>query len=143
MKEKPVILIIDADLLQCSLMSTMLYTLNVKVACAHSIAEADKLLQDTSPSLVFVDNLLPDGKGIDYISRLKKDSKTEVVVISDSDDELLEQLALSKGCLGFLQTPFSYRRVSDLLDKALKHHAGWYNTIKRRYERLHLLRSKK
>ena len=143
LKNKPVLLIIDDDELLCCLLSTMLYTKNVTVAQAESITSAHKILRDSKPALVFLDNSLPDGNGIDYISRLKTVSNTEVVLMTGYDDEDLEALAMSKGCLGFLQKPFSYRSVSDLVDKALKTQTGWYNILKRQYEGVHLLKAKK
>ena len=41
-------------------------------------------------------------------------------MISGFDDEALKKKATSQGCFAFLEKPFSYRKVSELLDKALR-----------------------
>lgn len=119
---KPVILIIDDDVVLCSLLSTMLYTRNAEVLCAHSINEADKILHSgIAPSIIFLDNTLPDGLGIHYLSRLKVEHyKTQVIMMSDNDEDSVKQYAMSQGCLGFLEKPFSYLNVSELVKKGLK-----------------------
>lgn len=106
----------------CSLLSTMLYTKNVQVVCAHSIAEADNYMNaGTLPSVIFLDQLLPDGNGIDFLTRIKTHyAKIKVIMMSGQDDETMVNRAVSNGCFAFLEKPFSYRNVAELLDKALR-----------------------
>jgi len=119
--EKPLILIIDDEEALCALLSTMLTTKNVRVQSVHSIADADSYFKEgLSPAVVFLDHLLPDGLGLEYLKRIKTiDRKIKVIIISGSDDEKLMNEAIAHGCFAFLEKPFSYLRVSELVDKAL------------------------
>ena len=122
MKERPHILIIDDDTVLCALLETMLYTQKVQVSSAHSIAAADHCISTGPlPDVVFLDQMLPDGSGIEYINRLKQLSKKiKVIMMTGDDDPALSRQALSQGCTGFLEKPFSYLKVSELLSKALR-----------------------
>ena len=99
----------------------MLTIKNVRVQCVHSIAGANACFKEgLFPAVVFLDHLLPDGLGLDYLNRIKAiDSKIKVIIMSGSDDKTLRNDAISNGCFAFLEKPFSYRSVSELLDKAL------------------------
>ena len=121
MAEKPLILIVDDEETLCSLLSTMLAIKNVRVQCVHSIADADTYIKEgLFPAVIFLDHFLPDGLGLDYLNRIKAiDRKIKVIMISGSDDKTLRNEAISNGCFAFLEKPFSYRSVSELLDKAL------------------------
>ena len=100
----------------------MLYTKNVQVVSAHSIAEADQCIAANGlPAAIFLDHLLPDGHGIDYANRLRQlSNKIKLIIMTGDDDEKLQQQALAHGCIGFLEKPFSYLHVSELLEKALQ-----------------------
>lgn len=118
--ESNYVMIIDDDIHLCHLLSTMLYTKNLNVVCAYSIREANDYMQRKEPSLVFLDNKLPDGTGLNYLARLTHDhpSVKVVMITGDATEETKEQ-ALANGCMGFLDKPFSFLKVSELVDKAL------------------------
>lgn len=119
---RPYVMIIDDDNNLCDLLSTMLYTKNVNVLCAYSVKEAEEHMVRSQPFLVFLDNNLPDGYGIDFLSRLRiMHPDVKVVMITGDSSEELKQQALTEGCIGFLEKPFSYLRVSELLDQAMHH----------------------
>jgi DNA-binding NtrC family response regulator len=122
LKKQPLILIVDDDAVLCSLLATMVYTKNAQVLTAHSIAEADQWFNTGRlPAVVFLDQFLPDGSGIEYVDRLNKlDKKIKVIMMTGDDDKMLQQQALTQGCTGFLEKPFSYLKVSELLEKALR-----------------------
>ena len=114
------VMIIDDDIQLCHLLSTMLYTKNVNVVCAYTISEAEKIMQQRPPFLVFLDNSLPDGNGIEFLDKLRTEYPEikEVMITGDASEEL-KQRALEHGCLAFLEKPFSYRVVSELIEKTM------------------------
>ena len=119
---KPKILIVDDNDALCSLLSTMLYTSNVEVESVHTLAEANVHLHNgLSHSLIFLDNILPDGVGIDFLPILRTmNPKAEIVMMAGDYDETLRQKAKSLGCMDFLEKPFSYLKVSELVERVLK-----------------------
>ena len=106
----------------CTLLSTMLATKNVQPVCVHSLAEATAYLKTGPlPAVVFLDYRLPDGNGLDYLSFIKAtDKKIKVIMITGSDEDELSKEATRLGCFAFLEKPFSYLKVAELLEKALK-----------------------
>ena len=114
------VMIIDDDIHLCHLLSTMLYTKNLNVVCAYSIHEADDYIEKREPSLVFLDNQLPDGRGLEFLQKLKSaHASTKVVMITGDPSDEMRKEAIDKGCIGFLDKPFSFLKVSELVDKAL------------------------
>jgi DNA-binding NtrC family response regulator len=114
-------MIIDDDNNLCDLLSTMLYTRNVNVLCAYSIQEAENHISIKQPFLVFLDNSLPDGLGIDFLTRVKTTyPDLKVVMITADATEELKQQALTEGVIGFLEKPFSYLRIKELLEQAME-----------------------
>jgi DNA-binding NtrC family response regulator len=84
------------------------------------VKEAEEHMSLKQPFLVFLDNNLPDGLGIDFMTRIKSNySDVQVVMITGDGSEELKHQALTEGCIGFLEKPFSYLRVSELLEQAM------------------------
>jgi len=118
----PVVMIVDDDEVMCNLLSTMLTTKNVHVICAHSIAEAKNYIHaGTGPSVVFLDHLLPDGLGLDFLTEIRAfNKKIKVIMITGCDEKDVGEEAMRHGCFAFLEKPFSYLKISALLEKALR-----------------------
>lgn len=118
----PVILIVDKDVVLCSLLSSMLATKNAEIVCIHSIAGADNYMKrNFPPAVLFVDDILPDGLGLDYLNQIKAAiKKTKVILMSGNEENSMRDAAMASGCFAFLEKPFSYRDVSQLTDKALR-----------------------
>ncbi|MBC7946316.1 MAG: response regulator [Chitinophagaceae bacterium] len=117
----PYVMIIDDEVSLCDLLSTMLYTKGVNVSCVYSLAEAEAYIRNKQPFIIFLDNHLPDGYGIDFLSKMKTEfPKLKFVMITGDYNEELKQQALTEGCIGFLEKPFSYLRVSELLQEAME-----------------------
>src|ERR1700730_9259395 len=66
------VLIVDDEPDICYLFSRILLKRNLKPGYAKNLAEAFQSIQAAPPSLIFLDNSLPDGQGIDFIPFLKK-----------------------------------------------------------------------
>src|SRR6185436_4341229 len=121
MPERKTILIIDDEVSLCDLLATMLYTRNMNPVSANSLKQAAQILSEKKPFLVFLDNHLPDGLGIDFLVRIKSQyPDVQVVMITGEANEELQQAAIKEGCMGFLEKPFSYLKVSELLEQAAR-----------------------
>lgn len=70
---KKSVLVIDDENDLCDLISMVLHKEGFLVSCAHSLAEATKMLPG-HPDIVLLDNNLPDGTGLAYLQMHPVDS---------------------------------------------------------------------
>ena len=112
-------LIIDDEIDICYLLSGILKQKNCYTNYVNNLAEATIELQNNSPLIVFLDNHLPDGLGINYIPYIKKNypnSKIIMITAHDSIDDRTK--ALENGADYFIGKPFTsdiiYKTVDEL-----------------------------
>ena len=115
------VLIIDDEVDICYLLSSILRSKNCQVNYVNSLQEATATLLNQQPEIIFLDNHLPDGLGIDYIQGVKQNNPgTKIVMISAFDNHAERQKAISNGADTFICKPFSkdmiYQTVFNLLD---------------------------
>ena len=113
-------LIIDDEIDICYLLSSILRTKNLKVSYVNSLSEANIALQKQQPEIIFLDNHLPDGLGVDYIRQLKTIYPgTRIAMITAFDNYTERQKAFNNGADIFITKPFTkeliYKTVDDLL----------------------------
>ena len=60
-------LIVDDEIDICYLLSGILRQKKLRTSYVNNLADAQSVLKKEIPSIVFLDNNLPDGKGIDFI----------------------------------------------------------------------------
>ena len=60
--------------------------LGYEVYTAATIAQAERLAQETPPDLYLLDVMLPDGSGLDYCRRLRRYSTAPVVFLTCLDE---------------------------------------------------------
>jgi two-component system OmpR family response regulator len=109
-------LIIDDETDICYLLSRLLRQKNLDTAFVNSLSDADKALKTNTPGIIFLDNHLPDGLGINYISYIKKNYPgTKVVMITAHDSADDREKALKNGADFFIGKPFT----SDIIFKAV------------------------
>ena len=111
-------LIVDDESDICYLLTSILRQKNITAYMAGTLAEADKLLEKQQPSIIFLDNHLPDGLGIDNISRLKKKSPhTPIVVISAHDNPPERLKANQEGVDFFISKPFKKETIYQVIER--------------------------
>ena len=118
--ENDYILIIDDEMDICFMLGNLLKQKLFNIVAAHTLREANVFIKQKKPRLVFLDNNLPDGKGIDFLPLLKKENPIiKVVMITAYDTSFDEQVAFSKGVDGFIGKPFTRQKIFATLDKLL------------------------
>lgn len=58
----------------------------LRMVVARDLAEARKRLREKQVSILFLDNALPDGRGVDFVSELARDERLRrvpVIIVSD------------------------------------------------------------
>ncbi len=114
----PSALIIDDEYDICFLLSRILRTNNLSVQFVNSLEDGKVLLEKTTPNVLFLDNHLPDGFGIDFISYVKeKYPATKVVVVTAHDTNEDRQKAFQKGADVFISKPFSAAQIKAAIEK--------------------------
>ena len=84
----------------------------------NNLLDADEYLQKNKPSLIFLDNKLPDGYGVDFISYVKKKyPKIKIIMISGFGTA--RDVALENGADVFLEKPFSLDNVNQAIDQVM------------------------
>lgn len=110
-------LIIDDEKDVCYLLMAILKQKNLYSACVNRIADAPGALEKEEPSIVFLDNQLPDGLGIEFIDYIKKTHPAvKIVMITAHDSTEDKRNALNKGADLFLGKPFSRDAIGEAVD---------------------------
>lgn len=84
----------------------------------NSLLAASEYLEKNKPSVVILDNKLPDGYGVDFISYIKK-KYASVKIIMISGFTSARDVALHNGADIFLEKPFSMDKVNEAIDRVL------------------------
>lgn len=110
-------LIVDDEKDICFLLSNILRQKNIQTTVAGSLAEAEQVLR-SSPSFyfVFLDNHLPDGRGVDQVKIWKQRFPTAHFIMISAHDSGYEKIKAKKdGVDFFIGKPFS----RDIILKAI------------------------
>ena len=114
------ILVIEDEGEMCLLLSLILDDQGFLVEHVNTLSAARQLLEKEAPALILLDNRLPDGLGVDFISYIKKNLPgVKIIMISGADPEA-EDAALEIGADHFLAKPFTKQQlhgsINDLLN---------------------------
>lgn len=116
-REQGKVLVVDDEPDVCYLFGRILSQRNIRVDFAHNLAEANSAIQNDPPALVFLDNNLPDGQGVDLIPFLKENyPHTKIVMVTANDSLGDKKKAFSKGADEFLGKPLSLAGINFTLD---------------------------
>ena len=115
------VLIVDDEPDICFLLSNILRRRNVDTGVAGSLAEATMELSARIPNVIFLDNSLPDGKGVEFIQYVKDHYPlTKVIMVTANDSYSDKSAAMSHGADIFLGKPLTRELVNAALDSVLK-----------------------
>ena len=111
-------LIIDDELDICFLLSRILNQKNFDTDYVNKLSDADTALKKEPPSIIFLDNHLPDGLGIDFIEHIKINyPATKIVMITAHDTPADRSQALQRGVDLFLGKPFTKEAITSAVNK--------------------------
>jgi len=113
------VLIIDDERDICYLLSTLLKQKNLETDYVNSLTDAALALKKDIPEIVFLDNHLPDGLGLNFIEYIKNHYPSiKIVMITAHDTADDRQRALKEGVDYFIGKPFTrdmiYKTVEQL-----------------------------
>ena len=122
--EKPPLrkaLIIDDEIDICYLLSSILRTKNLQVKYVNSLSEAADALDKQAPEIIFLDNHLPDGLGVDFITQLKTTHPDiKVVMLTAFDNYSDRSKAFENGVDTFISKPFNKTVICQAVENLLR-----------------------
>ena len=115
------VLIIEDEGDMCLLLNIMLNGKDMELDHVKKLAAAEEYLQKRQPSVVILDNKLPDGFGIDFISHIKKNYPSVRIIMISGYDGSAKDVALENGADIFLEKPFTknqlYEAIVELMNE--------------------------
>ncbi len=113
----PRVLIVDDEMDICFVLSNMFKNQEVFSEYANSLAEAQLLMKSHHPTILILDNHLPDGLGVEFIEHVKQAyPDTKIIMITAHDTASDKMLALKNGADYFIGKPFSISTVKHTID---------------------------
>lgn len=109
-------LIIDDETDICYLLSRLLKQKNYETSFVNTLTAANDALKAEHPEIIFLDNHLPDGLGMNYLLYIKENyPKSKIVMITAHDSVDDREKAMNNGADFFIGKPFT----SDLIYEAV------------------------
>lgn len=106
--------IIDDEIDICLLLGMILKKQGITSLLAHNLSEGMEKVLVEQPTIIFLDNNLPDGQGIDQIANFRdKMPKAKLFMISAMEG--IADRAIALGADGFLEKPLNMNRIMELL----------------------------
>jgi two-component system, OmpR family, response regulator len=114
-------LIIDDEVDICFLLTEILKSKQILSLCATSLLEAKSAIKQEQPSIIFLDNNLPDGLGLDFIGYIKKtDPTAKILMITAHDTNTYKNRALTEGAADYITKPFTKERICSAIEEFIK-----------------------
>jgi DNA-binding response OmpR family regulator len=113
------ILLIEDEGEMCLLLNLIMDDKNLSIEHVQSLSDADAFLQKKQPALILLDNRLPDGYGIDFISYLKAHYPSIKIIMISGVDAAAADLALEAGADVFLLKPFTKAKLMQSVNSLL------------------------
>jgi DNA-binding response OmpR family regulator len=105
------VLIVEDEGDMCLLLNILLNGRELELDHVKTLSAAEKYLQQEQPSVILLDNRLPDGFGIDFISTIKKNYPSIKIIMISGFDGSAKDVALDNGADIFLQKPFTKEQL--------------------------------
>lgn len=118
--DKVKVLIIEDDMDLCFLLTVILKSKNIPSSFVNTISEAKKECHRLNPPVIFLDNHLPDGLGVNFIAYAKANyPETKIVMITGRSNEMNRKQALANGAEFFVAKPFNADELLGIIDKII------------------------
>ncbi|MEP7376416.1 MAG: response regulator [Chitinophagaceae bacterium] len=118
-KETKKILVVDDEGQIGLVMDMILNDRELQMDYVSDLLSADEYLQKEQPAVIILDNKLPDGFGVDFISYLKK-KYPSLKIIMISGFGTVRDVALANGADVFFEKPFPLDEFNRAIDRLLQ-----------------------
>jgi DNA-binding response OmpR family regulator len=118
-KQAKKVLIVEDEGDMCLLLNILLNSDEMELDHVQNLVAADEYLQKEVPSVIILDNKLPDGFGVDFISYIKKKYPTVRIIMISGFDASARDVALENGADIFLEKPFTRDQLYSSIKKLM------------------------
>ncbi len=114
------ILIIEDEGEMCLVLNLLLNQDEMELDHVKNLQAADEYLKNEQPNIVILDNKLPDGFGVDFITYLKKNFPSIKIIMISGFDSSVKDVAMENGADFFLEKPFTKTQLCQAIDTLSK-----------------------
>ena len=116
-KHKIEALIIDDETDICYLLGSLLKKRDIDASYVNTLRDAANILESTDPQIIFLDNHLPDGLGVNFIGFIKRfHPLTKIIMITAHDTATDVKKAYKEGVDYFIGKPFSKESINNVVE---------------------------
>jgi two-component system, OmpR family, response regulator len=119
-KTKKKVLIVEDEGEMCLVLNILLNGEDMELDHVTNLLDAGEYLKKEQPSVLLLDNRLPDGYGVDFVSFVKKYYPSIRIIMMSGVDAEVKDVALENGADYFLEKPFSrdklYESITTLMN---------------------------
>ena len=113
-------LIVEDDPDICYLLTGILNQKKLPSSFVNTLAEAEKALRKKAPDILILDNQLPDGLGVEFISFVKLNCPATRIIMITAHDTVPDRMnALNKGADYFIGKPFTRATINSTLENLI------------------------
>ncbi|MCP9753335.1 response regulator [Ferruginibacter sp. HRS2-29] len=115
------ILIVDDEGDICYLLKNALKGSPYEPDHVNTLAQAEIFMKEEKPAVLFLDNRLPDGWGINSIKNIKAQYPSmKIIIITGDSSSNDKKRALENGASLFIQKPFTKQEILEAVEKVQK-----------------------
>jgi DNA-binding response OmpR family regulator len=118
------VLIVEDEGDMCLLLNIILNDTDLELDHVQSLLAADEYLQKELPSVIILDNKLPDGFGVDFITYLKQKYPSIRIIMISGFDAAAKDVALENGADIFLEKPFTRDQIFKSIEELTNEQKG-------------------
>ena len=117
------VLIVEDEGDMCLLLNILLNGKEMELDHVNNLTAASEYLEKEQPAVIILDNKLPDGFGVDFISYIKKLYPQIKIIMISGFDASVKDVALENGADTYLTKPFTkdqlYNAIRGLLTESV------------------------
>jgi DNA-binding response OmpR family regulator len=103
----------------CLLLNILLTGEGMELDHVQNLLAADEYLQKEQPNVMILDNKLPDGFGIDFITYVKNKYPSIKIIMISGFDASAKDVALENGADVYLEKPFTRDQVFNSIKRLM------------------------
>ena len=110
-------LIIDDETDICYLLGSLLKKSDIDAKYVNTLRDAANILESTDPQIIFLDNHLPDGLGVNFIGFIKRFHPLSKIIMITAHDTVADvNKAYKEGVDYFIGKPFSKESINNVIE---------------------------
>lgn len=113
------VLIVEDEGEMCLILNIILDDKAMELDHVKTLQSASEYLKKEKPSIVILDNKLPDGLGVDFINYLKLYYPQVRILMISGYGAAAKDIALENGADAFLEKPFTKEQIYSTIEQLL------------------------